>query len=88
MKTKNLTARYALIQSIFWISGCCTLTYTTPLLQCYFSEPLSVSLETNNLHPHLHFLLVIYLLVVPAFSGLKSFTPRPRHSPSPFTDDD
>lgn len=33
MKTKNLTARYALIQSIFWISGCCTLTYTTPLLQ-------------------------------------------------------
>jgi PPP family 3-phenylpropionic acid transporter len=33
MKTKNLTARYALIQSVFWISGCCTLTYTTPLLQ-------------------------------------------------------
>ena len=33
MKTKNLTARYAWIQSIFWISGCCTLTYTTPLLQ-------------------------------------------------------
>ena len=33
MKTKNLTARYAVIQSIFWISGCCTLTYTTPLLQ-------------------------------------------------------
>ena len=33
MKTKNLTAHYALIQSVFWISGCCTLTYTTPLLQ-------------------------------------------------------
>ena len=33
MKTKNLTAHYAWIQSVFWISGCCTLTYTTPLLQ-------------------------------------------------------
>ncbi|MBO5253968.1 MAG: MFS transporter [Clostridia bacterium] len=33
MKTKNLTAQYALIQSVFWISGCCTLTYTTPFLQ-------------------------------------------------------
>ncbi len=33
MKTKNLTAHYALIQSVFWISGCCTLTYTTPFLQ-------------------------------------------------------
>lgn len=30
---KNLTAHYALIQSVFWISGCCTLTYTTPFLQ-------------------------------------------------------
>ena len=33
MKQKNLTAHYALIQSIFWVSGCCTLTYTTPFLQ-------------------------------------------------------
>ncbi len=30
---KNLTAHYALIQSVFWISGCCTLTYTTPFLR-------------------------------------------------------
>lgn len=33
MKQKNLTAHYALIQSLFWVSGCCTLTYTTPFLQ-------------------------------------------------------
>ena len=33
MEKKNLTVRYALIQTVFWICGCCVLTYTTPLLQ-------------------------------------------------------
>ena len=67
----------------------CTLGWK-PLCSpsCYFSEPLNVPLERNNLYPHLHFLLVIYSLIVLAFSGLKSFMPRSWHSSSHFTDDD